>query len=197
MRDVFKILDRFKITGRGTIYTIKNYNHSNICIGDILYDLQNNCFKVKGVEMVRRIWGEKNIEDRPLGVMVELLDGVEAEGNMLVRSLSDVNFIFCSHPLNQKKVEENYEEKFQKARLGHACALFSYEDFEMGKLSLHGETISGLTIYRGRMLKPELYKEFYAKLEEKGIILIDTPEEYERNHMISDWNDDLEGDISI
>lgn len=191
MGDVFRILDRFKITGRGTVYTIKNYAHSNVRIGDILYDLQSNRFKVMGVERFRQIPDGMSIEDMPIGLMFELVGGVEAEGNMLVRSLEDVNFIFCNHPLYSKRVDEDYEEEFQVAGLEHACALFSYENIEIGKLSLYGEDISGLTIYRGWMMKPELYRTFYDKLEAKGIILINTPEEYERYHMLPGWYDDF------
>lgn len=191
MADVFRILDRFKITGRGTVYTVKNYSHSNIRIGDVLYDLQSNRFKVKGSDMFRRISDRMSIEDMPLGLLVELMDGTEAEGNMLVRSLEDINFIFCNHPLYPKKVDEDYEEEFQAAGLEHACALFSYENLEVGKLSLYGEDISGLTIYRGWMMKPEMYKAFYDKLEARGIILINTPEEYERYHMLPGWYDDF------
>ena len=54
------------------------------------------------------------------------------------------------------------------------------EGMESGKLSLFGEEISGLTIYRGWMMKPEMYSDFYKLLEQKGIYLINTPEEYER-----------------
>ena len=196
MADVFRILDRFIITGRGTVYTVKNYSHSNIRIGDILYDLQSNRFKVKGIEMFRWIPNGMDIEDMPLGLMFELIDGADAEGNMLVRSLEDVNFIFCNHPLYPKRVDEDYEEEFQAAGLEHACALFSYENLEMGKLSLYGEDISGLTIYRGWMMKPELYRLFYDKLEAKGIILINTPEEYNKYHMLPGWYDDYKEDTA-
>lgn len=112
------------------------------------------------------------------------------------RSLEDVNFIFCNHPLNPKRVDEDYEEEFQAAGLKHACALFSYENLEMGKLSLYGEDISGLTIYRGWMMKPNMYRLFYEKLEAKGIILINTPDEYERYHMLPGWYDDFKEDTA-
>lgn len=72
-------------------------------------------------------------------------------------------------------MDEDYEEEYQAAGVNHACALFSYENLEIGKLSLYGDDISGLTIYRGWMMKPELYWTFYNKLEEKGIILINSP----------------------
>lgn len=110
--------------------------------------------------------------------------------------MGDVNFIFCNHPLYPEKVDGDYEEEFQAAGLEHACALFSYENLEKGKLSLYGEYISGLTIYRGWMMKPDLYRLFYDKLEEKGIILINTPEEYERYHMLPGWYDDFKDDTA-
>ena len=62
---------------------------------------------------------------------------------------------------------------------------------ERGKLSLFGEEISGLTIYRGWMMKPEMYSDFYTLLEQKGIYLINTPEEYERYHTLPGWYDDF------
>ena len=190
MGDVFRILDRFNITGRGTVYTIKNYSHANICMEDILYDLRGNRFKVKGIEM-RRIAEGADLEDMSLGLMFELIDGTEVEGNILIKSMEAVSFLFCNHPLYPRKVDEDYEEEYQAAGLRHSCALFSYENLQMGKLSLYGEEISGLTIYRGWMMKPEMYRDFYDKLESKGIILINTPEEYERYHMLPGWYEDF------
>lgn len=194
MGNVFRILDRFKIAGTGTIYTVKNCTHSTIRIGDILYDLQGNRFRVKGIEMFRQILDEASRDDMPLGIMLEYMDGVEAEGNLFVKNQENINFIFCNHPLYQKQVDADYEEEFQMACMEHACALFSYEDLESGILSLYGENISGLTIYRGWMMKPELYRMFYEKLEEKGIILINTPEEYERYHLLPGWYEDFKND---
>ena len=81
-----------------------------------------------------------------------ILDRSEPMGSILVKDMCDVSFLFCNHPLYPKRVDEDYEEEYQAAGLDHACALFSYEDLEMGKLSLYGEEISGLTIYRGWIL---------------------------------------------
>ena len=88
MENVFRISDRFKIAGIDTVYTVKNYVHSNVRIGDILYDLQGNRFKVKSIEMFRQILDETSMEDMPLGIILECMDGVEAEGNILVRNLT-------------------------------------------------------------------------------------------------------------
>ena len=196
MGEVLRIQDRFKITGRGMVYFVKIYNHSTIHIGDVFYDLQGYRFKVAGIEMIRRIPDDKDPEDMPVGLLFEPVDGVEVEGNILVSSLSDINFIFCNHPLYPRRVDEDYEEEYQAAGLEHECALFSYEDLERGKLSLYGEDISGLTVYRGWMMKPELYRSFYEKLEEKGIILINSPEEYEKYHILPEWYEDFKEDTA-
>ena len=37
MENVFRISDRFKIAGIDTVYTVKNYVHSNVRIGDTAY----------------------------------------------------------------------------------------------------------------------------------------------------------------
>lgn len=111
-----------------------------------------------------------------------------------IRSLEvedDINFLFCNHPLYPCRVDEDYEEEYQAASLHHSCALFNYEDMENGKLSLYGDQLKGLTIYRGWMMKPEMYRVFYKLLEEKGIILINSPDQYERYHLLPGWYQDF------
>lgn len=105
----------------------------------------------------------------------------------------NLNFIFCSHPLDKKKVDEDYFEEYQAAGLNHACALFSYEDLERGKLSLSGEDIKGATIYRGWMMSPHMYENFYNLLLERGIQLINSPKEYAKYHLLPGWYKDFEG----
>ena len=105
--------------------------------------------------------------------------------------MKKINFLFCNHPLYCRKPDMDYETEYQEARLNHPCALFSYEDLENGKLSLYGEEILGLTIYRGWMMKPEMYRTFYHLLEEKGIFLINSSEEYERYHTLPGWYEEF------
>lgn len=94
-------------------------------------------------------------------------------------------------------MDEDYEEEYQAAGLDHSCALVSYEDLEDGKLSLYGEEISGLTIYRGWMLKPKVYRDLYDCLEKKNIILINTPKEYERYHLLPGWYEDFKDETAM
>lgn len=192
MGEVFRIVERFEIQGRGPIYMLKCSTEANLKLDDVLFDLQGNRFRVKGLEHMRFMISYVEPKDRPIGVLVELLDGREAEGKILINGIKDINFIFCNHPLYQKKVDEDYEQEYQAAGLNHECALFSYEDLEKGKLSLYGPEISGLTVYRGWMMKPEMYKLFYTELEKKGIILINSPEEYERYHTLPGWYREFE-----
>ena len=109
-----------------------------------------------------------------------------------LETAKNLNFIFCSHPLNKKSVDEDYMEEYQAAGLNHSCALFSYEDLEVGKLSLYGEDIKGLTIYRGWMMSPNMYENFYNLLLERVIQLINTPKEYAKYHLLPGWYKDFE-----
>lgn len=196
MADVLRIIDRLKITDTSPVYVVEKNRDAFIRVGDVFEDLHGNRFKVKGIEMFRKTCEGKDLEDIPLGLMFELVDGVEAQGNLLVRDKKDINFLFCNHPLYPKSVDEEYKKEYQEARIKHPCTLFSYEDLEMGNLSLYGEEISGLTIYRGWMMKPALYREFYNQLERRGIFLINSPEEYNRYHMLPGWYKDFK-DVTV
>ena len=166
---------------------IKNDPDMSLHLEDILYDLKGHRFQIIGFEMFRHLISDIPFEELPVGILFRALDEVEAEGQIFVDSLNDICFLFCNHPLYQRLVDEDFQEEYQAAGLNHPCALFSYEDLEKGSLSLYGNSISGLTIYRGWMMKPDMYKTLYLLLEERGIILINTPEEYERYHLLPGW----------
>lgn len=191
MAVILRIQDRFKITGRGLVYTVEHNKGATIRMGDLFYDLHGHKFKVNGIDMVTGCFTNVSFEELPLVLMFELLDGVEVIGNILVSELQNINFLFCNHPLYPRRVDMDYEAEYQEAGINHSCALFSYEDLEDGKLSLYGEEITGLTIYRGWMMKPELYQVFYNLLEEKGIFLINSPAEYIKYHILPGWYKDF------
>lgn len=192
MADILRIVDRFMITGRGMVYTVKHkyIKDTNIRMNDIFYDLRHNRFQVVGFEMFR-VFSDIEPDEVPWGILMKPLDGIDVCGNFLVRDLVDINFIFCNHPLYKDRVDEDYKEEYQAAGLKHPCALFSYENLENGTLSLYGEKISGLTIYRGWIMKPDMYRKFYSLLEDMGIILINSPEEYEKYHLLPKWYNDV------
>lgn len=102
------------------------------------------------------------------------------------------NFLYCDNPLENNKVDFDYEEEFNASkRKGNNCGLFSYEEMAEGRLKLRGDKIENLTIYRGWMMKPEMYMAFYEKLLEEGVSLINTPEEYEKYHLLPNWYNDF------
>lgn len=195
MKDVYRVLDRFPIPDKGTIYVIKCYANHYISTGDVFFDLWGNSFKVKGIAMIRRDSENRLFDEHIYDLIFELMDGVEIEGNILLKSMEDISFIYCNHPLDPKSVDEDYLEEYQTASQEHECALFSYDELEAGRLKMYGD-ISGLTIYRGWMMKPELNRTFYQKLEEKGIILINTPEEYEKYHLLPGWYEDFKDETA-
>ncbi len=199
MAELFRIIDQFHIPGGETVYTVRPGKGALLRLEDILRDLHGNQFRVKGVEMPNGCFKDKPpmpMAEKPMGILLESIHGVEIKGSILVKDILELNFLFCNHPLFPRKVDEDYEEEYQAARQNHSCALFSYENLEAGKLTLYGENISGLTIYRGWMMKPDLYRNFYALLEERGILLINTPEEYERYHLLPGWYDDFKNETS-
>lgn len=195
MKDVYRIVDKLSIKGRGEVYILKCFSSSQLKIGETLFDLTGNRFKITGFAMFRRVIGASYPEDQA-DVLFELVDGVKADGHYLLRSPYDISFLFCNHPLEPNNVDEDYLAEYEAASQEHECALFSYEAMLEGKLSLYRTEISGLTVYRGWMMKPELYKAFYDKLLKKGIVLINTPEEYSKYHLLPGWYADFKNDTA-
>lgn len=196
MITILRILNQFFIENRGMVYTTKNESYPNsFHMGDIFFDLQGNRFKITGIEMLRSKNPEKLSLDEA-GIMLEALDDYQVRGQLLLSEPVTINFLFCNHPLYTKKVDEDYQEEFEVCSQNFSCGLFSYEDMERNQLSLYGKPIEGLTLYRGWMMKPEMYSAFYEKLKERGIILMNSPEEYNRYHMLPNWYKDFEQDTA-
>ena len=191
MAGIIRIINRIKLSNIGLVYSYVYLDKTSYKLDDVLYDLQGNRFRIKRFALIRRMDSEATDYLKGGDLTLENLDGADVSGSILLKEKGPINFIFCNHPLYPRKVDEDYQEEYQTAGLNHPCALFSYEDLESGKLSLYGECVTGLTIYRGWMMKPQLYRLFYEKLKEKGIILINTPEEYEKYHMLPGWYEDF------
>ena len=91
MFDSFQIIDRFIIIGRGPVYAIKPTHRAILKVGDILSDLHGNKFRVAGIDMPTRCWDYlPPAEELPFGILVDQLDGVEAVGDILVHSFTDI-----------------------------------------------------------------------------------------------------------
>lgn len=194
MTAILRIIDRFEITGRGTIYTVKLCQNCELHMGDIFFDLLGNQFRLKGIEMIRRLPNGNAVAESPTGIMLENVNGNSVQGNLLQKNDSRVNFLFCSNPLDKRLVDDDYVDEYNAVKDTLPCGLFSYDEFLNGKLSLAKEKLSGLTIYRGWMMKPDMYRNFYNALEKRGIILINSPDEYEKYHLLPNWYNDLKNE---
>ena len=191
MNQILRITDKYHIKDRGTVYIIKDIFGCHLKTGDLLFDLRGNRFRIEGIEMLRKSPEFDFKVNENVGILLEELSGVGVQGNILVTENVTLNFLFCDHPMYHDRVDPDYEEEYMAAESGYPCALVSYEDMETGKLSLYGEEISGLTIYRGWMMKPDVYRKMYELLEQKNIYLINTPENYERYHLLPGWYDEF------
>jgi len=99
----------------------------------------------------------------------------------------NVLILFPSEYFNIKSVEPDYTNEYEAicSIPQFKAVFFNYDEFVSGKpLKIHpNEYYTGDCIYRGWMLKPEQYRSLYDSLREKGISLINTPDEYDACHL--------------
>ncbi|MGN0632917.1 MAG: ATP-grasp domain-containing protein [Oscillospiraceae bacterium] len=101
--------------------------------------------------------------------------------------MSKLTILFPSSYYSIHKVDEDLQAEYN-AVLDTGLfdvALFSYDKwFSEGKLVLEKEPDDFVrAVYRGWMMQPKSYAEFYKKLEDKRIRLVNSPQEYERFHI--------------
>ncbi|MBN8639079.1 MAG: ATP-grasp domain-containing protein [Anaerolineae bacterium] len=102
-----------------------------------------------------------------------------------------MKIIFCADPLDDRRPDPAYNAEVSTvAQLGLGYELISYEalvdDHDPLKAvrRIPEYSASELGIYRGWMLKPELYRQLYTALNNRGITLINTPEAYTHCHYL-------------
>lgn len=99
-------------------------------------------------------------------------------------------FLFCDSGFSPREVDYCYQEEKEAAEaVGHDTALFSLEALRAGETekALKYIPIKPLpteAVYRGWMLKPEQYQQFYQGLQDKNIQLINNPEQYQFCHYL-------------
>ena len=95
--------------------------------------------------------------------------------------------LFPSSFFNKKKVDEDLQTEYDAvvATGLYDIAIFGYEAwFDDGQLILDIEPFAPRTaIYRGWMMQPEQYAEFYEKLRDHNITLVTPPEAYRLMHI--------------
>lgn len=92
----------------------------------------------------------------------------------------------CSY-FDKNTVDFDYKAEFDTALsfLEFKPLLYDYDALvHKEEISLYPKgDFTGICIYRGWMLKPELYYRFYHMLQAQGLMLINNPEEYKSCHL--------------
>ena len=104
--------------------------------------------------------------------------------------------LFPSDYFDINKVDESFKNEYEAvlSNGNFEILLFSYDEWiAEGKLKLNYkvDTMTD-TIYRGWMMKPEIYKDFYCELQKKNIQLMTAPNEYEKFHYFPNIYPELE-----
>ena len=98
------------------------------------------------------------------------------------------------------KVDESFKNEYEAVLSNRNCQilLFSYDEWiAEGKLKLNYrvDTMTD-TIYRGWMMKPEIYENFYCELQKKNIQLMTAPNEYAKFHSFPNIYPELQEDTA-
>lgn len=101
-----------------------------------------------------------------------------------------MKIIFCDSVIDTRVVEPDYKTEFDSAREnGFETELFSLEELIDGNLNTALKYIKSCEtkqfgIYRGWMMTPKVYEQFYIELLKMNIQLINNPTEYENCHYL-------------
>ncbi len=107
--------------------------------------------------------------------------------------MKNINFLFCRNPLEPKFPDFGYENEYGVIRTaGYSPKLFDFDSFISGEnvAMPTAEADTGM-IYRGWMMKPEIYERFYEVLSQNRCILVNSPKQYRFCHTLPGWYDVL------
>ena len=108
--------------------------------------------------------------------------------------------LFPSDYFDINEVDESFKNEYEAVLSDRNCQilLFSYDEWiAEGKLKLNYrvDTMTD-TIYRGWMMKPEIYENFYCELQKKNIQLMTAPNEYAKFHSFPNIYPELQEDTA-
>ncbi|MGF9697322.1 ATP-grasp domain-containing protein [Paenibacillus sp. MABNR03] len=108
--------------------------------------------------------------------------------------------IYGSSPLDEKKVDESYEEEYECTKqLGFEVGLINLEDLmvnqrpDLATKRLRNAPEPEDVLYRGWMLKPQEYARLYEALALKDLYLINTPEQYKHCYYLPESYEKIKG----
>lgn len=104
-----------------------------------------------------------------------------------------MRLLFCCEPFKPRQPDPDYAREVAAAdEVGLAWSLIDFEELVAGDVTRALRRVDGvdapeLAIYRGWMLRPIQYRDLYDGLAERGLRLINTPEEYRRCHYLPEY----------
>lgn len=111
-----------------------------------------------------------------------------------------MNIIFCDSVVDNKVVEPDYQTEYDSAKAnGFETHVFSFEELSEGAINSALRFVKKCDtkeygIYRGWMMKPSVYEQFYNGLLKKNIQLINNPTEYKHCHYLPSSYDKIAGE---
>ncbi|MFN8372299.1 MAG: ATP-grasp domain-containing protein [Anaerolineae bacterium] len=104
-----------------------------------------------------------------------------------------MRLIFCADPLNARQPDPMYKRETTAAEEQHiGFDLLNFEALVYDNNPVRAvqripqNDMMGTAVYRGWMLKPPQYRQLYEVLLERGIKLINTPDQYQHCHYLPD-----------
>ena len=110
-----------------------------------------------------------------------------------------MRLLFCCEPFKPSQPDPDYVREVAAAvDAGFGWSLIDFEALVEGNVGRALRRVDpaeapDLALYRGWMLRPGQYGALYDGLAERGLRLINTPEEYRRCHYLPDYYPLIEG----
>jgi hypothetical protein len=104
-----------------------------------------------------------------------------------------MKLLYPSDPFQPKLVDETYAEEYAEATAsGFEIALFSYEDFSVGKFQINPVVgPNDQILYRGWMMNPVDYGRLCASIHNLGACELTNPIAYKLCHYLPSWYPEL------
>jgi hypothetical protein len=110
-----------------------------------------------------------------------------------------VRVLFCGDPTSPRRPDPLYEAEYAAAQeVGIPCDLVDFEslvyerDADRAVRRVTTATEPTLGVFRGWMMRPELYGALYVALEARGVRLVNDPDAYALCHHLPNWYPVLE-----
>lgn len=97
--------------------------------------------------------------------------------------------LFPFDPFDEKQADEPFRDEYRILKSkGVSCSLFDYDSLELDEFLPRPRLDEGESVlYRGWMMKPELYEKLTRMVEKKGANMLTSPEDYVRSHQLPGW----------